>query len=189
MATKTANPFDQLRMDPSSMKRSMQWYRNQIKNLGDVTKGVNKLVVQGDARVIPGKLYLFHYDPKWKDVLPYYDTLPLVLPFAKAEGGFYGINLHYLPYGLRFKLMGGLLEMVRDITDPSSKAQVSWKILSKSSKFPGVNACVKHYLSDHVRSPFLNIPNDQWLAAAMLPIEKFEKAEKEYVFRQSRKYA
>jgi len=121
--------------------------------------------------------------------LPYYDTMPLVLPFAWAPGGFLGINLHYLPYGMRFKLMSALLELVTDVTDPKSRARVSWQILNNASRYPGVGACVKHYLGTQIRSKFLNIPNDQWVAASMMPLEQFKGSSKEHVFAQSRSMA
>ena len=180
-----ANPFQQLRVDPQSVRRSQSWYQNQISNLGNLSRKVNQAIGKSSDTLVPGGLYLFKYDPKHKDTLPHYDTLPLVLPFAMAPGGFMGINLHYLPYGLRFKLMGALLDLVTDIEDPRSRAEVSWQILNSSSKFTGVAACVKHYLSSQIQSSFLNIPNDQWLSAAMMPIEQFRGQSKEQVFKNS----
>ena len=47
---------------------------------------------------------MFFYDPKTKQ-LPFYDTFPLVLPFELIRGDVYRLNFHYLPYGLRFKLL------------------------------------------------------------------------------------
>lgn len=182
-----ANPFTQLRVDPASVRKSQAWYRHQVNQLGNLRRGVSTALKDGGDHFTPGGMYLFRYDPKHKDTLPYYDTLPLVLPFSPAPGGFLGINLHYLPYGLRFKLMGALLDLVIDIDDPKSRAQVSWQILNASSKYHGVSVCVKHYLTAHVRSPFLEIPNDQWLAAAMMPIEQFEGKTKEQVYRESRR--
>ena len=182
-----ANPFQQLRVDPQSVRRSQSWYQNQISNLGNLSRKVNQAIGKSSDTLVPGGLYLFKYDPKHKDTLPHYDTLPLVLPFAQAPGGFLGINLHYLPYGLRFKLMGALLDLVTDIEDPRSRAEVSWQILNSSSKFTGVAACVKHYLSSQIQSSFLNIPNDHWLSAAMMPIEQFRGQSKEQVFKNSRR--
>ena len=83
--------------------------------------------------------------------------------------------------------MGALLELVRDISDPKSRAQVSWSLLNSSSKYTGVAPCVKHYLSNHVRSGFYNIPNDQWLAAVMMPLEQFQGANKQKVYADSRR--
>ena len=62
------------------------------------------------SSITPGEMYLFYYDPKYKDELAYYDRLPLVLPFRKVPGGFYGINLHYLPYLMRFRILQKLSE-------------------------------------------------------------------------------
>lgn len=183
-----AKPFEALRVDAQSVRKSMQWYQNQIKNLQNLQrKTTTALRMKGEDRIVPGHLYLFRYDPKFKDELPYYDTLPLVLPFAWTPGGFLGINLHYLPYGMRFKLMGALLELVVDIQDPKSQAKVSWQILNNAARFPGVAPCVKHYLGTQIRSRFLNIPNDQWIAAAMMPLEQFKGASKETVFANSRR--
>ena len=44
---------------------------------------------------------MFVYAPKFAKKLPYYDTFPLVMYLKPAEGGFYGLNFHYLPYALR----------------------------------------------------------------------------------------
>ena len=184
------NPFDQLRIKPSDVKNSINWYTRQVSNLKDLQQGVGTALRSGSqltTNLEIGKLYLFKYDPKHKQTLPYYDTLPLVLPFASAQGGFLGLNLHYLPYGWRFKLMGALLDLVGSEPDPKRQAAISWKILSNSSKFPGVSPCVKHYLTAHVQTRFLTIPNDQWLAAAMMPIEQFQGSNKTAIFADSRR--
>lgn len=182
-----ANPFELLRVDAASVRKSQSWYQNQITKLGNLQNKVNVALRSGQKQIVPGGLYLFRYDPKHSETLPYYDTLPLVLPFASVKGGFLGINLHYLPYGLRFKLMGALTSLIADIDDPRSRARVSWQMLSSSARFRGVDACVKHYLTAQVKSQFLEIPNDQWLAAALMPIEQFTGATKEKVFYNSRR--
>lgn len=185
------NPFHQLRrINPGDVRKSINWYNRQVQGLRDLQKGINSALAQDSelkTRVMPGELYIFKYDPKFKNELPYYDQLPLVLPFAPAPGGFLGLNLHYLPYGWRFKLMGALVDLITNEHDPKSRAQVSWRILNQSSKYPGVDACVKHYLTAHVQTKFLRIPNDQWLAAAMMPIEQFTGATKTAVFADSRR--
>lgn len=184
------NPFDQLRVNATNVRQSINWYTRQIQGLRDLQRGVNSALAQSSelkSSITPGELYIFRYDPKFKNELPYYDTMPLVLPFATAPGGFLGLNLHYLPYGWRFKLMGALLDLVANEKDGVRRAQVSWKILNQSSKFPGVSPCVKHYLTAHVKTKFLNIPADQWLAASMMPIEQFQGATKTAVFADSRR--
>jgi hypothetical protein len=83
--------------------------------------------------------------------------------------------------------MGALIEVTHSHNDPKMRAQISWNILNASSKFRGVNACVKHYLNDHVQSRFLDIPQEQWLSASMMPLEQFHGASKDSVWKQSRK--
>ena len=99
------NPFKELALRVGDQKRSMNWYQNQIKNLRSMNTNVNSMLTGHRdlrAQIVPGGLYLFQYDAKHKDTLPYWDKLPLVFPFRKVPDGFYGLNLHYLPYGLRF---------------------------------------------------------------------------------------
>jgi hypothetical protein len=140
------------------------------------------------SRINPGGLYIFQYDAKHKDTLPYWDAMPLVLPFNTVPDGFLGINLHYLPYGLRFKLMGALLDVKHKTNDESTQQLFSWQLLNSGARFPGVGACVKHYLKGQLRSRFLEIPTDDWLSASMMPLEQFQNSSKEAVWRQSRKY-
>ena len=97
MATK--NPFEQIRLSAAGQDKSYQWYRQQVSALGRLSS-TNQVLKDTKIvnRIVPGEMYLFFYDPKFKNVLPYYDRMPLVLPFRVVNDGFYGINLHYLPY-------------------------------------------------------------------------------------------
>lgn len=182
------NPFDNLRINPGATQRSQAWYRAQVGKLQNLQRTVDTSISQARLITRPdvGRLYLFQYDPKHKDTLPYYDTLPLVFPFERAQGGFLGLNLHYLPYAMRFKLMSALLNIASSAGN-NRKAAFSWQLLSNSSRFPGTQAAVKHYLTAQMRSSFLEIPDDQWLAASQMPIERFVNTNKEAVFRDTRR--
>jgi hypothetical protein len=128
------------------------------------------------------------YDPKHKETLPYYDTLPLVLPFNTAPNGFLGINLHYLPYLARFNLLGNLSMLATDENmNERTRINISWQILNSSSKYLSATACVKHYLTDHIKTRFLKINFSDWITAAMLPIESFRKEQKEKVWRETKR--
>ena len=184
----TANPFkklDKIRVSALDQKRSAQWYQDQIRKLGTqrpetYLKATNQL----ENRVLVGSMYLFMYDPKTKETLPYYDTFPLIFPFKKAKGGFYGINLHYLNYGLRLRLMGALTEYSVGQNEDRRLA-LSWKLLTSAAKLKPVMPCVKRYLNDHVQSRFLKVDPNDWIIMSMLPIERFESANKNQVWRDS----
>jgi len=183
------NVFQQINMNAGDVRKSYQWYRDQVRNLGSGVSGTQLIRNEKlTSRIVPGNMYLFIYDPKLKDTLPYYDTVPLVLPFRSVPGGFLGINLHYLPYMARFKLLGELTKLTTDKKiSETTKIEISWQILNSSSKYLAATACVKHYLNDHLRSRFLKINYNDWITASMLPVENFKKVKKEKVWQDVKK--
>lgn len=185
------NPFLNIRAKAGDTERSLQWYQSQIKSLSSAAIAPNKLIQNSPnltTTILPGGMYMFFYDPKLKDKLPFYDQFPLVLPFRKVPSGFYGINLHYLPYALRFKLLGALHENVSNKnTTESSRLRLSWRILLNMSRIVPIESSVKHYLDEQVQSRFLQINYNDWVTASLLPVERFVGASKQDVWRQSRK--
>lgn len=183
-----ANVFDTIRNEAGSTERSSQWYQTQIKRLGTIN--TNKLMREGTLvnRVIPGEMYMFRYDPKTKAKLPFYDVFPLVLPFRRVERGFLGLNLHYIPYMLRVRILRYLSDFTNnEKMDETTRLRLSWNLLESSSRFDPVRACVKRYLSENIETRFLRIPYPDWVIASQLPVERFMKEEKATVWRETRK--
>lgn len=170
------------------------WLREETTK---VTSPEKFLTTMGSERLVrqisPGRMYLFSYDPKMGKKLPYYDLFPLVFPFKRVSGGFYGINMHYLPPLLRAKLMDALYDFSnnqdaeRSMLDDTTRLRLSYEILNRSAKHSSFKPCVKHYLNTHVRSRFLWVPANSWDKVLMLPLERFIGASKEKVYRDSRK--
>ena len=112
MASKTPikDVFERNQYDlATAVKRSNGWFEQQVTKLTKQGLTPNK-VLSGNpdkivTKIMPGHLYMFMYDPKLKKELPYYDMFPLVFPYAKTEDGFIGLNMHYLPYNLRIRLL------------------------------------------------------------------------------------
>ena len=133
-------------------------------------------------------MYAFFYDPKTKAKLPYYDRFPLIFPIKKLPDGFLGINMHYLPYQLRARLMDALYSITNNKKyNGSTKLKISYNILNSASKFKFFKPTVKRYLNEKVKSRFLFINPTEWDIAIFLPVERFSKASKEVVFNASRK--
>ena len=132
-------------------------------------------------------MYLFNYDAKHKDTLPYFDRFPLVFPFKKVKGGFYGLNLHYLPLQFRAKLMDSLYDVANNNRyDESTRLRINYNILNSAARFRYFKPCVKHYLTPQLRSRFLYIYPSEWDIALFLPLERFQGATKATVFKDSR---
>ena len=181
------NIFDQIQPDPT---KGFQWYTQQVRKLKNVRSGTERLITSGQTltnKIRPGFMYLYQYDPKHKDTLPYYDTTPLVLPYKLLPDGFMGLNLHYMPYLMRFKVLGKLHEYAMNTNnDITTRVRLSWGLLSGVAQLKPLAACVKHYLTDHVTTRFLLIPYPDWVVASQLPIESFVGATKTRVWNDTK---
>jgi hypothetical protein len=182
--------FEKYRYDSNIATKSKTWFQQQALLLqkGNTRITSNKLFREGvqTTRLTPGKLYMFYYDPKFKDTLPYYDTFPLVFPYSKVKGGFMGLNMHYLPHYYRVQLMTRLMQFANNKNfDETTKIKYSWSLIGGASKFRFAEPCIKHYLNDHVKSTFLEIPGNDWHTAMMLPVEHFVGANKTKVWGDS----
>ena len=125
-------------------------------------------------------------EPSYNSKLPVLLAFPLVIVVGPAEGGFYGLNLHYLPPILRAKFLDALMGIVgSDVTD-RTKFELSYELLQKSSKLRYFKPCFKHYLNEHVKSRFSEVPAPEWEIATFLPTADFRKANRSKVYYDSR---
>lgn len=166
------------------------WLRDKAQEIKrvDTLATIRKNSSNLQNKVMVGHMYMFYYDPKLKDDLPFYDRFPLIFPFRRVKDGFYGINMHYLPYMMRAKLMDQLYKLATNkMMDETTKLRLSYRILSASAQFRYFKPCVKHYLNSHVKSRFLYVHPTEWDVALFLPTERFVKATKQTVFNETRR--
>lgn len=172
------------------VKKSKGWFEQQVtlltKQQLTPTKVLNGNPDELVTRIMPGKLYMYGYDPKLKKTLPYYDRFPLVFPFKKTPDGFIGLNMHYLPYHLRIRLLDNLLIFKsNNRMDETTRLKYSWQIIDGVSRFAAAQPCVKQYLTGHVRTQFREISADNWATAMLLPVERFVGASKQEIWSDS----
>ena len=135
-----------------------------------------------------GRMYFYFYDPKTKDMLPYYDRFPLVIPIEQYSDGFLGLNLHYISPRRRFLLLDNLSVFLSNHKyDETTRFTMSYDTLKNAANaFEGI-PCIKRYLYKNIRSRFLEISADEWDIAALIPYEYFNGATKNRVWADSRK--
>ena len=176
---------------PARTQQSRDWFRTTARK----TSVTAETLIRSERtryknRVSMGKMYLFNYDPKHKATLPYYDRYPLIFPVQPADGGFYGINMHYLPHVLRARLMDALYSLSSNRRyDEKTRLKLSYNILNSVTKYKAFKPTFKRYLTNHVRSRFIEISSSEWDIALMMPLQKFAKASAGEVWRDSRKTA
>jgi hypothetical protein len=141
--------------------------------------------VKRNNNVFIGGMFIYTYDPKWKDVLPWYDTLPCVIPVEMYEDGWLGLNVHYLPPMLRAKLMDRLIEYRKRALSDKAYMKVSYDLLKSVIKTKLFAPCVHRYLANHVTSRLIQVSDEYWEDVAMLPLQKFEKKSAQAVWRQT----
>ena len=191
-----ANLFQKLQIDAfragitPRTKESQNWFRRKVQGLAIP----NNLSLMGQEplklrnRTGVGSMYMYFYDPKHKETLPYYDRFPLTIVVGPAKGGFMGLNLHYLPNVLRAKFLDGLMGITsNEKFDESTKFAVTVRELKNTSKLKYFKPCLKHYLMDHVRSRLALVPAPEWEIATFLPTARFEKNSKSIIHADSRR--
>ena len=171
-------------------KESRAWFQSKVKNLRSINREalMKEEPLKQVSTEIVGSMYMFFYDPKHKETLPYYDTFPLVVVVGPAEGGFLGLNLHYLPPILRAKMLDGLMEITTNNKfNDSTRFKMTYELLARASKFKYYKPCLKHYLNKQVKSKFALVPAPEWEIATFLPTAQFRKANSKKVYADSKK--
>jgi hypothetical protein len=167
---------------PARTEAAKRWYRNIAKGTTVQESELLKDTSRTKKRIEPGSMFMFQYDPKTKDKLPFYDRFPLVFPIETAPGGFIGLNLHYLPHRLRAKLMDALYKYATDESfTGKTKIAITYKILKGTAKLKLFKPCIKRYLSSHIESNLIYIFPSEWDMALFLPLERFEKKDMKHV--------
>jgi hypothetical protein len=173
-------------------RKSQTWFQQQARLLGRQQVSPLGMIKSNPehnvARIIPGEMYLFMYDAKHQEKLPYWDMFPMVFPFRKMPDGFIGLNLHYLPYQMRIRLLDRLMEFrTNKSLNENTRLRYSWATIQGSSKLKIAEPCVHRYLMSQVQSPFKKIEAKDWTTALMLPVERFVGSTKQRVWTESLK--
>ena len=182
-----ASVFDRIKVRAGDTDRSATWYRSQVNRIAS-GKTAGQLFREGKLQGRPsvGRLNLFGYNPKLRAKLPYYDIFPLVLPLEPTKGGFMGMNFHYLPPLLRFRLLERMQARASDRRfDSNTKFEVNYDDV-KSIKI--VKPTIKKYLYAYCQTGFLRINADDAAIAIYLPVQRFKKASDAVVYSDSRKF-
>ena len=172
-------------------RRSADWFVGKVNSFSNVRNIREETLMRGDQKdkrsdVRPGDLYLYIYEAKHKATLPYWDRFPLVFPFQTTPTGFYGLNLHYLPYAYRARILDKLLGYTTDKSmSEETRLKIKWQTISQFSQFTPAKVCVKQYLYSQLRSPLKRIHPEDWVSAMFLPMERFQSATAQEVWADS----
>ena len=170
-------------------RESLQWFKKRLKS---VTRVQNKQILKDPllnrvAKPLMGRMYMYFYDPKTKETLPYYDRFPLIIMVKKERNGFTGLNFHYLPPVLRARFFDRLTQFTNNKKyDESTRFRLTYNFLRSSSKLEMFKPCFKRYLNSQVTTRITEVPATEWEVALFLPTDKFVKNSRTTVWKKSR---
>ena len=170
-------------------KQSREWFRKKVQNMRGLNRRdlMNSEPVEKRNRHAVGSMYMFFYDAKYRDTLPYWDAFPLVIAVQPAEKGFYGLNLHYLPIPLRAKMLDGLMDITNNKKyDESTKFDVTYSLLKRAARLKYFKPCFKHYLTSQIEGQLAYVPPPEWEIATFLPVAQWQKGSASQVYKDSR---
>ena len=154
--------FERVSNATNGEKKSFSWYRSTIKSIVNDNYKTNIEPYIDDERSADhdenmivnfpkkGHLYMYEYKAKMK-WLPYYDTFPLVYVIKSTKTEFFGANLHYIP--------------------PRRRIQIVEKLLQNRIDIPKI--CFHKYIHNHVDGLMLDLSENEWETAILLPTENF----------------
>lgn len=173
-------------------KQSREWFMQKVKTLKGIDRNAlmkEQPVTLKDRHSI-GDMIHFFYQPKHRETLPYYDSFPLVIVIGPAEGGFLGLNLHYLPPFLRAKFLDALLDTLSDSRyDEATRFKITYDMLKRTQKMKYFKPCIKHYLYSQLASRLAKIHPPEYEIAVFLPTQDFQKKSQREVWAESRRIA
>jgi len=120
-------------------------------------------------RLTIGGIYHYVYDAKYKEQLDTWDRLPLCVPIDITKKHILGLNLHYVPVRTRRLILIELIGNIQKINDNVKLQRANYAVLQRAAIFDDVSPCIKKYLFNHVRSPFLEIYPRFWPKIVELP--------------------
>lgn len=175
---------------PASSYKAKEWFQQTARQVRSVN--VNRLMdgtpSRHQMRLRPddiGHMFMFFYDAKHKDTLPYWDQFPLILPFHVERDHFKGFNLHYLSAYRRAQVLNEMYKISQSDDDPITRLNVSYGMLGSLARLSPLRATVKMYLNSHVKSRFMWIRPEEWDIAIGLPTARFVGASPTKVARDS----
>lgn len=162
---------------------SLLWFEREVKkNINTTTYSQMSKFGQKQENFYVGQMVLYKYDPKFKEKLPYYDTMPLIIVTRITAKGWYGINLHYLPHRIRSWIMNKLYEVnTRKQMLQRDRMRLSWQIAQQAAQAVGstkrLEHAIKQYLGSHIKSAPIVIDPESWDMAVHLPLARFKKGQ------------
>lgn len=166
---------------------SLDWFRQNVRDIKLSPLSIQKQNQNFVTRMMLGRMYMFFYDPKTKDTLPYWDKFPIIVPIKRYATGYLGLNLHYIAPRHRALLLNSMYEyLIEDELPQDTRFKIVYELVKSVTKLKWGKPCLKQYLNAHIDGRICQVMPEYFDMVAMLPTQKFQKQNANYVYRKSR---
>jgi|TARA_B110001454_G_scaffold174278_1_gene165760 hypothetical protein len=181
---------------PSDLQKrsveSMKWFRDKARNLKVRPKALQKGLGTYATHLQQGKMYMFFYNAKWQDKLPYWDRFPCMIPLDVTPNKVLGINLHYIAPRHRLLLLDELFKTTTSSAaneefDTNTRFRVFYDLVKSVSRLKYAKPCLKSYFSNRIVSRITEVPTNSWEIVGMMPTAQWQKEHANHVYAESRK--
>lgn len=168
---------------------SLKWFHNKIKSQKGWSqhKVLNEV---GDSLHsfggMIGKMVFFQYKAEGAADLPYWDAFPLTIFFNESKTHLWGINFHYMPPEIRLIIFREMMKIIgASHVNDKRKIVLQWQLLKSMTQNKYIKHAVKCYLKKNVNGIPVVVRPSEWHQSIMLPVENFQKAGKQHVWRMA----
>ncbi|AJT61155.1 DNA end protector during packaging [Vibrio phage phi-ST2] len=145
-----------------NQRKSLAWFKKRVHD------AIRSRKVQ---RPHKGNMYVFAYDAKHKDKLPYWDKFPCIICLGVEKGYMLGLNLHYIPPKDREKFLTILLRYATTKTvSNTTRLSVDWGRV-KNIKFS--KHMVKLYILKRIKGSLEEVKPHDWYNVIHMPLQQF----------------
>lgn len=174
--------------------RSTQWLARNLSKIQ--TKMRQSNFIQQSQNIVsngirPGQMLFFGYSPKTKSELMFWDEFPITIYLHPQQGGFLGVNFHYLPPPMRARFLDQVLKYATDSNwaknlNKNTKIKVTYPIMKNSSSMSPYKFCIKRYYLNRVVTKIALIPPEDWKTVPFFPLDQFKGASRVDVWALAR---
>lgn len=173
---------------PARSEEARKWFRLKASKERNPSKDLLRESKRKRTKPQVGKMFMFQYDAKMKQTLPYWDGMPLVFVIKMYNDGFLSLNLHYAPPKVRAVIMDALYNFASDDKyNDKTKLLLSYQVLQRFARAREVQPCIKKHLFSQIDSPLIEIHPSEWDIALWLPMAKWHGASSQQVYADFRK--
>lgn len=92
-------------------------------------------------------MYYFKYNPKFKDVLPYWDKFPFIIPLNIGATHTLGLNTHWIPQRFKKKFIEWLINQSMKLKTPSKFSRVTYDMIKKNPQLRPALQGIRLYIN------------------------------------------